>query len=186
MPAKPFIESAVAEFQKAKEHLRLELSKLQIGRAQASLVEDVKIEAYGTTQPLKSIAGISIPDAKTIQIQAWDRGIMPHIEKGIMAANLGLNPINDGHNIRISLPPLNEERRKELTKVVHTMAENAKIAVRNVRGKAHQAFKDLEKAKKISEDEQRLAEKHLQEKVDMVNKEIEEAAKKKEQEIMTI
>lgn len=180
------ISAADAEFQKALAHFRGECNRLQIGRAQPALVEELKVEAYGTMQPLKSLASISVPDPKTLQIQPWDKGILGAVERAIQMANLGLNPINDGRVVRVPMPPLTEERRKELVKVVHQMAENAKISIRNARGAAHGAFKTMEEAKEITEDDRRLAEKHLQEKVDKANKEVEEAAKKKEQDIMTI
>lgn len=181
-----YINTADAEFQKAIVHLKTEYSRLQTGRASPALVEDLRVEAYGGLQPLKSLASVSIPDPKTLQIQPWDRSLLGAVEKAIQSANLGLNPINDGRIIRVIMPPLTEERRKELGKVVHQMAENAKISVRNARGVAHGAFKTMEEAKEISEDERRLSEKHLQEKVDKVNKDVEEMAKQKEQDIMTI
>lgn len=180
------ITTACAEFQKTIAHLKSEFSRLQIGRASPALVEDLKIEAYGGLQPLKGLASVSVPDPKTLQIQPWDRGILGAIEKAIQAANLGLNPINDGRVIRVPMPPLTEERRRELVKVVHQMSENAKISIRTARGVAHGAFKTMEEGKAISEDERRFAEKHLQEKVDQSNREVEDLGKKKEQEIMTI
>lgn len=180
------IAAAQNEFQKTLTHLKSEFGRLQIGRASPALVEDLKVEAYGGFQPLKSLASVSVPDPKTLQIQPWDRNLLGAIERAIQTANLGLNPINDGRVLRLPMPPLTEERRKELAKVVHQMAENAKIAVRNARGTAHSAFKTMEEGKEISEDERRLAEKHLQEKVDAANREIEEMAKKKETEVMTI
>lgn len=180
------IDTAAQEFQKTIAHLKSEFAKLQMGRATPALVEDLKIEAYGSMQLLKGLASISVPDPKTLQIQPWDRNILGAVERAIQAANLNLNPVNDGRVIRIPMPPLTEERRKELAKVVRQMSENAKISVRNARGIAHGAFKTMEEGKEITEDDRRLAEKHLQEKVDNVNKEIEELAKKKEQDIMTI
>lgn len=186
MTTKDYIAAAEAEFQKTLQHLKGEFARLQIGRASPALVEDLKVEAYGGFQPLKSLASVSIPDPKTLQIQPWDKSLLGPIERAIQTANLGLNPINDGRVLRLPMPPLTEERRKELAKVVHQMAENAKIGIRNSRGTAHSAFKTLEGNKEISEDERRLSEKHLQEKVDAANKEVEELAKKKEQDIMTI
>ncbi|MBI4995159.1 ribosome recycling factor [Candidatus Peregrinibacteria bacterium] len=181
-----YISIADQEFFKALQHLKNEYSKLQTGRASPALVEDLKIEAYGGLQPLKGLASVSVPDPKTLQIQPWDRGILGAIERAIQAGNLGLNPINDGRVIRLPMPPLTEERRKELAKAVHQMAENAKISVRNARAVAHGAFKTMQDSKEISEDERRLSEKHLQEKVDKANKDIEELAKKKSEEVMTI
>ncbi|MEK7523997.1 MAG: ribosome recycling factor [Patescibacteria group bacterium] len=186
MTTEDHIKAADAEFQKALTHLRTEFSRLQIGRASPALIEDLKVEAYGGFQPLKSLASVSVPDPRTLQIQPWDRNLLGAIEKGIQMANLGLNPVNDGKIIRLPMPPLTEERRKELVKVVHQMAESAKISIRTARGSAHSAFKTMEESDEITEDERRLSEKHLQEKVDVSNKEVEETAKKKEQEILTI
>lgn len=180
------IDAAVAEFQKTIQHLKSEYAKLQIGRANPSLIEDLKVEAYGSQQPLKSLASVSVPDPRTLQIQPWDRSILGAVEKAIQQANLGLNPLNDGKVVRIVLPPLTEERRKDLVKIVHKMAEEGRISIRQARGKSHDAIRAMEKDKTISEDEMRLGEKHLQEKVDNINKEIEELAKKKEQDILTI
>lgn len=180
------IDAANGEFQKSLQHLKSEFARLQIGRASPALIEDLKIEAYGSLQPLKGLASISVPDPKTLQIQPWDRSVLGAIEKAIQTANLGLNPVNDGRIIRLPMPPLTEERRKELVKVVHQMSENAKISIRTARGTAHSAFKTMEEGKEITEDERRLSEKHLQEKVDQANKEVEELAKKKEQDILTI
>lgn len=186
MATQPYIDTANAEFQKTIQFLKTEYARLQIGRSNPAFVEDLKVEAYGTQQPLKALASVSCPDAKTIQIQPWDRGISGAIEKAIQTSGLGLNPVNDGKFIRINMPPLTEERRRELVKVVHKMAEEGRISIRQSRQKAHDTFRELEKQKSISEDEARLSEKHLQEKVDHTNKEIEELAKKKEQDIMTI
>ncbi len=186
MLTKPYLEEAKNEFAKAIDHLKAEYTKLQLGRATSSLVEDVKVEAYGTTQPLKALANISIPDPKTIQIQPWDKGVLNQIEVGIQNAGLNLNPVNDGNFIRINIPPLTEERRSELTKHVHKLAEDARISIRNARQTAHEAFKKLEADKEISEDEMHNANKMLQDEVDKANNEIEELAKQKEQDIMTV
>lgn len=186
MTTQDHINTANQEFQKTLAHLKAEYARLQIGRATPALVEDVKIEAYGGLQPIKGLASVSVPDPRTLQIQPWDRNTLGAIERAIQAANLGLNPINDGRVIRVPMPPLTEERRKELVKIVHQMSETAKISIRNARGVAHGSFKTMEEGKEITEDDRRLAEKHLQEKVDAANKEVEELAKKKEQDIMTV
>ena len=186
MPAEPHIAHAEELFKKALEHLKSEFSKLQIGRASASLVEGILVEAYGATQPLKALASVIVSDAKSLQIQPWDKSTVSAIEKAILEANIGVTPINDGHSVRISFPPLTEERRKELVKVVHRMAEEGHISVRQARGDGHAAFKELEKKGTITEDDARRAEKHLQEKVDHYNKEIDELAKRKEQDVMTV
>ena len=185
-PTQLHIETAGQEFQKTLAHLKEEYARLQTGRATPSLIEHIKVEAYGSMQPLKSLGSISVPDPKMLQVQPWDRGVLGAIEKAIAAANLGLNPVNDGVVIRIQMPPLTEERRRELGKVVHQLAEQAKISIRTARGVAHSAFKTMEEGEEITEDERRMSEKHLQEKVDAANKEVEELAKKKEQEVMKI
>lgn len=181
-----FIAAAQEEFSSAVEHLKSEYARMQLGRAMPSLIEDLHVEAYGTMQAMKAVASISVADARTLSIQPWDKSVMGAIEKAILAANLGLNPVNDGKLIRITLPALTEERRKDLAKLAHQMEEQAKISVRTARGTAHGAFKQLEEGKEITEDERRHSERTLQEKVDATNKEIEEMAKKKEQDIMTV
>lgn len=186
MSTHDLVSQAQQEFDQAVAHLKHEYSRLQTGRASAALIEEVLVDAYGAMTPIKGVASISIPDARTIAIQAWDRSLMGAIEKGILAANIGVTPTNDGVLIRINFPPLTEERRKDLAKVVHQMAEQAKISVRTSRGTAHSGFKALEDKGEITEDDRRHAEKTLQEKVDACNKLIEETAKKKEQDIMTV
>ncbi len=186
MPTKEYLESSKQEFSKAAEHLKHEYSKLQVGRASAALIEDVKVTAYGVEQPLKAIASISVPDPKTIQIQPWDRGTLNQIDVAIQQAGLNLMPVNDGVVVRINIPPLTEERRKDLTKIVNKLAEDARISIRTARQDAHEAFKKLEADKVISEDDLHLANKHLQDAVDAANKDIEEISKTKEKEIMTI
>lgn len=181
-----FVAQGEAEMKKIIDHLKTEYSHLQIGRASATLVEGVMVEAYGTTQSLKGLAHISVPDAKTIQIQPWDRGTLHDIEKAIQAANLGLMPSNDGVVIRINIPPLTEERRRDLTKVVHKLAEDARISVRHARQGVMDKIKGQEKAKEISEDIAKGMEKKLQERVDAINQEIEMLSKTKESDVMKV
>lgn len=174
------------ELDNALEHLREDYAGLQIGRASASLVDRINVESYGTMQPLKAVANVSVPDARTIQIQPWDRTNLPLIEKAITMAELGLNPQNDGVVIRLNVPPLTEERRKELTKVVGTMAEEAKIAVRNARHESMEDLKKQQKANEITEDQLGSGEKRVQEQVDQCNSSIEEASKAKEEDVMKV
>lgn len=186
MNVEQILKNLDEQLAKAVNHLREDYSGLQIGRASAAIVERVMVDAYGMVQPLKAIASISVPDAKTIQIQPWDRGTLSAIEKGIQLAEIGLNPQNDGIVIRLNIPALTEERRRELTKVVGKMAEEAKIGVRNSR---HEAMEEVKKAKnssEITEDQQKQAEKMIQEKVDKVNGEIETSAKEKEADVMKV
>ncbi len=180
------LQQADTEFKKVLEHLKTEYSHLQIGRASASLVESVMVESYGSKQPLKNLANISVPDAKTVQIQPWDKGLLKAIETGIQMAQLNLTPSNDGIVIRINIPPLTEERRRDLTKVVGKLAEEAKISVRHHRQASMDKLKSMEKGKEITEDELKGAEKRLQEKVDSANKDIEMLAKNKEKDVMTV
>ena len=174
------------EFAKIFEHIKTEYSRLQAGRASAALIEGIQVEAYGSRQQLKAVGSISIPDAKTIQIQPWDKGQLAAIEKAIQVSDIGLTPINDGVVIRLSIPPLTEERRKDLVKVVHKLAEEARISIRHNRQKALDGMKVLEKDGKATEDQIKVFEKKLQEKVDKANQEIESIAKNKEKEVMTV
>ncbi len=173
---------AFARFQQTLEHLQEEYAKIQTGRANAALVENILVESYGAKMPLKGVASISIPEFHQIVIQPWDRSQIQAVEKAIRESNLGLNPQNDGILVRLNLPPLTEERRKDLVKLVHRSAEDARIAVRNAR---HEAMGQL-KALELSEDDQKAREQGLQKQVDEFNKKIEEAAKKKEQDVMTV
>lgn len=180
------IKETVKDFEKAFTHMKEEFAKLQIGRASAALVEGINVESYGSMQALKAVASISIPDAKTINIQPWDRGQLHSIEDAIRKADIGINPTNNGIMVILNVPPLTEERRSLLAKNVGKLSEEAKIAVRNSRQSLHNKFKSLKEAKEMTEDDQRLGEKLLQERVDEFNKMIEEAAKQKEQDIMTV
>jgi len=175
-----------SELNKALTHLKDEYSRLQIGRASAALVEGISVDAYGVKQPLKAMATIAIPDAKTIMIQPWDKGQLGDIEKAIQVSDIGLSPVNDGVSVRLNIPPLTEERRKDLTKVVHRLAEETRIAVRNSRQKMNDTIKSMEKSGDITEDDSRGKSKKLQDKVDVANKSIEDLAKSKENDIMTV
>lgn len=174
------------ELQKALDYLHKEYAGLQIGRASTGLVEMLDVEAYGATQPLKNMANISCPDSKTIQVQPWDKNVMGNVEKAIRDSDLGLNPVNNGTVLLITIPPLTEERRKDLVKIVHKEAEEAKVAVRQARHNAINKLKNMEKEKEISEDELKAEEKKVQEKVDEFNKKIEEDAKHKDNEVMSV
>ena len=180
------IATAKAGFQSAVTHMKDGFKKLQIGRANAALVEGVMVEMYGTMQPLKSLANISVPEAKTLSIQPWDKSALAAIEKGIVAANLGLNPVNNGVSIILNMPPLTEERRAEVAKRVRELAEEAKISVRNFRQDAMGAMKRMKDNNEMTEDDVFAEEKRLQEAVDATNKEIDESAKAKETDIMTV
>ena len=179
----PLLTTLQSGLQHALSHLKAEYARLQTGRASAALVENISVLAYGQMQPLKALAGISVQDARTIVVQPWDRGALGDIEKALQKANLGTNPVNDGVVLRIVLPPMTEERRKQLVKVLHTLAEEARITIRQHRQDAHTAVKH-DKAR--AEDERFRLDKQIREAVDKINAEIEQLAKKKEQEVMTI
>ena len=177
----PRIQSFSQEAKNIFHHLQGELSKLQTGRANASLIEHIDVEAYGSRQPMKTLAGILVQDARTLVIQPWDPGILADIERAIQASPLGVSPVNDGTILRINLPHLTEELREQLKKIVHTLAEDARIAIRQSRQKAHDAIKV-----KKEEDVKRTLEKELQRELDKVNELIDETRKRKEEEVMKI
>lgn len=172
--------------QDAIDHLHTEYAKIQTGRANVSLVENVMVDSYGSKVPLKGVATITIPEPKQIAIQPFSRDQLQSIEKALMEADLGLTPQNDGSFIRLNLPPLTEERRKELVKLAHRYAEDSRISMRNARHDALNYLKEMEKVKEISEDVLKGKEKEIQEKIDDFNKKVEESAKKKEEDIMTV
>jgi len=175
------IDTFSTEAKKAVSYLHSEFAKLQTGRAQASLVEHVEVEAYGSKQALQTVAGITVEDARTIVVQPWDKGVMKDVEKALQKADLGTSPVNDGVVIRINLPPMTEERRTQLAKHVGELAEEAKISIRHHRQEAQESIR-----KEADEDDRELQLKHLQQAVDTVNAEIEETAKNKEEEVMTV
>lgn len=170
----------------AIDHLHHDFSKIQTGRASTALVEDILVDSYGSKMPMKGMATITTPESRQIAIQPFSRDQLPNVEKAIMEANIGLVPQNDGNYIRLNIPQLTEDRRKELVKVIYQYAEQARISIRNSRHEAISSFKALEKAGEISEDELRGKEKRVQEKVDEFNKKVEEGAKKKEGDLMTV
>lgn len=186
MDTSALLKTASDQLDKAIEHLQQELSGLQIGRASASLVEGLQAEVYGSMQPVKNLANVMIPDSKTIFIEPWDKSNLTKIEKAIRDSSLGLNPNNDGVRIILNVPPLTEERRRDLTKLVGSMEENARIVVRRIREDAKNKAKQAKAANEIGEDILAVFEKQLQEKVDATNKKIEEDAKKKEAELMKV
>ncbi|MFH1375846.1 MAG: ribosome recycling factor [Patescibacteria group bacterium] len=186
MNTSDFLKSADKQLARVIEHLGNELAGLQIGRASSALVESVQVEAYGSQQPLKGVANISVPDAKTLFIEPWDRSNLTAIEKAITDSPVGLNPNNDGVRIILNIPPLTEERRAELTKLVGQTAEEARISVRRSREDLRKKAKAAKEAEEITEDEEKLFEKQLQEKVDEANKKIDRSARQKEEDMMTV
>ncbi len=177
----PRIASFNAEVEKVLVHLKGEFAKLQTGRANAGLVEHLEVDAYGQRQPLIALASITVPEARTIVIQPWDRAVLQAVEKAIQVANLGVNPLNDGVVIRINLPSMNQERRLQLGKIVNQLAEESRIAVRKHRQAAHDVIKQEK-----DEDVRETCMEYLQKAVDEANARIAENAAKKEEEIMKV
>lgn len=180
------IEQAKPDFEQVLEHLSKELHNLRSGRANSSMVEDLQVEAYGSMMELKGLASITVPDAKTIQIEPWDKNVVKDIEKAIQASSLGLNPNISGTLIRLIMPAMTEENRKNLVKVVSQKAEQARISVRSVREAIREKINADEKAKVIGEDEKFRLQEQLEKVVNEYNGKIEKMASDKEQEIMTI
>ncbi len=172
--------------EKALASLERDFSKLRTGRASTTLVEDIKVDYYGTPTPIQQLASLAVPDSRTITIQPWDRNAFGPVEKAILKSDLGLTPMNDGRLIRISIPPLTEERRKDLTKVSKKYTEDAKIAMRNIRRDANDALKKMEKDKVISSDELKKAMDDIQKLTDSYVKKADGKALLKEKEIMEI
>jgi len=172
--------------QAAVDVLTREFASVRTGRANAALLDGVRVEAYGNMTPLNQVASVSVPDPRTILIQPWDATQLKEIEKGIVKSDLGLSPSNDGKVIRLTMPTLTEERRKQLAKSVGKFAEDARVAIRNVRREANDKMKGLAKEKKISEDEERRGHDQIQKATDRFTARIDELTKKKEQEVLTV
>lgn len=184
MPISAILNDAQHRMSKAVEHLQHQLARVRTGRASVAMLDGIKVNYYGTPTPLQQVGSISIPEPRLIVIQPWERSMLSEIEKAIKASDLGLNPTNDGAVIRIPIPPLTEERRKEIVKSCNKMAEEARVAVRQVRRDALEHLKKAEKEEGFSEDERRRAEEEVQRLTDRFVKEIDEIAKRKEHEIM--
>ena len=172
--------------EKAQEHLLEEFGAVRAGRANAKVLDRITVEYYGSETPLNGVATISSPDARTLVIQPWDTSLLKDIQKAIQASDLGINPQNDGKVIRLVFPQLTEERRKELTKQVKKYAEEAKVAMRNIRRDGMDYVKKLKKNSEITEDDQKKAEKDLQDLLDKYTKKVDEACAAKEKELMAI
>ncbi|HKJ16229.1 MAG TPA: ribosome recycling factor [Xanthomonadales bacterium] len=177
---------ARSRMSKSLEALRHELAKIRTGRAHPSLLEHVHVDYYGSEVPVGQAATVSIEDARTLSVTPWDKNMVPVIEKAILKSDLGLNPTTAGNVIRIPLPPLTEERRKELGKVVHHEGENSKIAIRNIRRDANHHVKELLKDKEITEDDERRTEQEIQELTNLAVGKVDEIVAEKEQELLEI
>jgi len=175
-----------ARMTKAAEDLRMELASVRTGRASTALLEHLKVEYYGTPTPLNQVATLGVPDPSMLTVQPWDPSLLAMIDKVIRSSDLGLNPVNDGKILKVPIPPLTEERRKELVKHLHKVMENHRTAVRNIRRDGNEALKKLLKDKKISEDDERRGLEEIQKLTDGFMEKLEAQAKSKEKEVMEL
>jgi ribosome recycling factor len=175
-----------AKTEKSLESLRKELGRVRTGRASLALLDGVRVNYYGAPTPLAQVASLSVPDARTIAIQPWDPKVAGEIEKAIQKSDLGLMPLNDGKAVRINIPPLTEERRKELVKVIKRMEEDCRVALRNLRREANEQIKGAKKDKEISEDDQFKYQDEVQKWIDKSIQKSEEIARAKEKEVLEI
>ncbi|MBR6764012.1 MAG: ribosome recycling factor [Clostridia bacterium] len=172
------------KMQKTIDSLISEFGTIRAGRASASVLDKVTVDYYGTQTPLNQVGSISVPEPRMLVVQPWDPSLLKAIEKAILASDVGITPTNDGKSIRLAFPPLTEERRKELTKLVRKYAEEGKVAVRNVRREAVDAFKAMKKKSEITEDDLKICEKDMQDLTDKYVKKVDEVSAKKEKELM--
>lgn len=184
--ANPTIDTAKDKMSKTAALLKKELASLRAGRANPQLLDRITVDYYGVPTPLSKIANIAAPEARQLVISLWDPKMIPIVEKEIMKSDLGMTPSNDGKVIRLTVPELNEERRKELNKLVKKSAEEAKVAVRSVRRDAIEAFKKQEKSGEMTEDDRKKADADMQKQTDSAIKEIDAIAAEKEKEIMSV
>ena len=171
---------------KAIDALKRDLATVRTGRANPGLVDHIRVDYFGTPTPLQQLASVSVPEARLITIQPWDKGSLGAIEKAIQKSDLGLNPNNDGNIIRLSIPPLTEDRRKELVKVVHKKVEEGRIEIRNIRRDAHEMLRELKKEKEISEDQEFGAQEDLQKVTDHFIADADKVGQEKERELLEV
>lgn len=180
------LKDAEQRMQKSIESMRGDMAKIRTGRASPALIDHLTVDYYGTATPISQVANISVQDARTLAVQPWEKTMVSVVERAIMEANLGLNPMTAGDLIRIPMPPLTEDRRKEMVKVAAAEGENGKVAIRNIRRDANSDFKSLLKDKEISEDQEKQAEQRVQVLTDKYVAEIDEVVKEKEAEILKV
>ncbi len=181
-----YVDDAKERMEKSIEAFKHEMTKIRTGKATTALLDGIKVDYYGAMTPLNQVANVSVLDPHTLNVTPWDKSMLEKIDKAILQAELGLNPISDGTNLRIPIPPLTEERRKELVKLVKKFAEDAKIAIRNIRRDAKDHVKKQEKNKEISEDQMHDLEEEIQKLTDEHIKRVDELFAEKEKEIMEI
>lgn len=180
------LKDAEKRMQKSIESMRSEMAKIRTGRASPALIDHLNVDYYGVDTPISQVANINVQDARTLAVQPWEKNMVPVVEKAIISANLGLNPVTTGDLIRIPMPPLTEERRKEMVKVAAAEGENGKVAIRNIRRDANGDFKDLLKEKEISEDDDKRAHDRVQDLTDKYVAEVDKIVAEKEAEILTV
>jgi ribosome recycling factor len=175
-----------ASLDKAIDALKRDLGKVRTGRASVSILDGIRVEYYGTPTPLNQVASLNVPDPRLITIKPWERSLIPEIERTIRASQLGLNPSSDGEIVRLPMPPLTEERRKELVKMVRRLAEEARVALRGARRDANEMLKEFQKEKEITEDDEKLGLKKVQDATDAAVVKVDEIVAKKEKEILEV
>jgi ribosome recycling factor len=186
MDVKQIYAESDNRMKKSIEILKKDFARIRTGRASATLLDGITVEYYGSPMPVNQVAAISIPDARMIMIQPWEKNILHPIEKAIQASDLGLNPINDGNVIRLPIPPLSEERRKELFKHCKKISEDNKVAIRNIRRDGNEQLKESEKSKKITQDELKKGQDEIQKLTDKYIKSVDDLLALKEKEIMEL
>jgi len=184
MPIAEVLQQARQHMAKSVEHLQQQLARLRTGRATPALIEHIRVDYYGVPTPISQVGNISVPEPRMLVIQPWDRSLLGAIEKAILQSDLGVTPSNDGSVIRIVMPPLSEERRRELVKVCRKYAEEARVAIRNLRREYMEKLRQIEKEEHLSEDERRRGEQELQKITDSFTEEIERILERKEREIL--
>jgi ribosome recycling factor len=182
----PSLQEARTQMEKALEAMRREFSGVRTGKASPALLDTVRVDAYGSPTPLNQVATVSAPEARMLVVQPWDRGLMGPVEKAIRDSDLGLNPSNDGKVIRVPIPALTEERRKEYVRLLHRMAEEGRVAVRHARKEANDDIKTRQKAGELSEDEARRAQDEVQKLTDRYIEKVDELLNHKEAEVMEV
>ncbi len=183
---KPVIDQARVRMEKAVVDFQREVASIRTGRASVSVLDSIRVDYYGTPTPVNQVATLGVPEPQMITVQPWDPTLLPVLEKAILSSDLGLNPANDGKILRVPIPPLTEERRKELVKQLHKVLETHRMSIRNVRRDANDATKKLMKDKKISEDDDKRAHDEVQKLTDREIEKLDQASKAKEKEIMEL
>jgi len=182
----PTIREARAQMEKALEALRREFASVRTSKATPALLDTVRVEAYGTKLPIQQVATVSAPEPRLLVVQPWDKSLLPAIEKAIRAAELGFNPVSDGHVLRVPIPPLTEERRRELVRLLHKLAEEARIAVRHARQEANKEIKRRQQAHEVGEDEARRMLDEVQKLTDEFIEKVDALLEAKEREVMEV